>query len=277
MQYQTPEERQIFNNQSQNRFSENQNIPNFNLAPKNNQKIQWIYVNPSIYIMYCLLNGISLSAGCFLKLLFPISRETIGKKSIITGIPIIRNYYFVFPFLLNLIYFIWCIYKYYTDSSIRNGFENSLFKFLKEIRGAFFFTNILLLLIFYALYYCVVLTTYKSYGFKLSGHVIASILSGGMIVNLHNTYEPFILLRKDPNFNKYISYANTFLYYHSIYTIFWSAWIFHQVLELILAYTISVASLVLAHVINIDELLLNLIDMNDPRKNPIILYRCNNK
>ena len=74
-----------------------------------------------------------------LKLLFPISRETIGKKSIITGIPIIRNYYFVFPFLLNLIYFIWCIYKYYTDSSIRNGFENSLFKFLKEIRGAFFF------------------------------------------------------------------------------------------------------------------------------------------
>jgi hypothetical protein len=139
MQYQTPEERQIFNNQSQNRFSENQNIPNFNLAPKNNQKIQWIYVNPSIYIMYCLLNGISLSAGCFLKLLFPISRETIGKKSIITGIPIIRNYYFVFPFLLNLIYFIWCIYKYYTDSSIRNGFENSLFKFLKEIRGSFFF------------------------------------------------------------------------------------------------------------------------------------------
>ena len=223
--------------------------------------------------MYCLLNGISLSAGCFLKLLIPINRESIGKKRILTGIPIIRNYYFVFPFLLNVVYFMWCIYKYYTDSSIRNISENSLFKFLKKIRGAFFFSNILLLIIFYVLYYFVVLPTYKNYGFKLSGHVIASILSGGMIVNLHNTYEPFIKLKKDPNFNKYLSYANMFLYYHSIYTIFWSAWIFHQVLELIFAYTISVISLVLAHVVNVDELFLNLIDFNDPRRNPTILYK----
>ena len=205
MKYQMPEESQFLNNQTLNRFSETQSIPNSDLQQKNNQKIEWIYVNPSIYIMYCLLNGISLSAGCFLKLLIPINRESIGKKRILTGIPIIRNYYFVFPFLLNVVYFMWCIYKYYTDSSIRNISENSLFKFLKKIRGAFFFSNILLLIIFYVLYYFVVLPTYKYYGFKLSGHVIASILSGGMIVNLHNTYEPFIKLKKDPNFNKYVS------------------------------------------------------------------------
>ena len=273
MKYQTQEESQIFNDQSQNRFSEAESISDFNLTQKNNQKKEWTYVNPCIYIKYCLLNGISLSVGCFLKLLFPISRETRGKKSILTGIPIIRNYYFVFPLLLNLIYFIWCIYKYYTDSSI--SFENNLFKFLKEIRGAFLFTNILLLIIFYVLYYLVVLPTYKSFGFKLSGHIIASILSGGMIVNLHNTYEPFINLKNDPNFNKYISYDNKFLYYHSIYTIFWSAWIFHRVLELIFAYAISIISLVLAHVINVDELFLNLIDFS-ARKNPVILYRYNN-
>ena len=102
---------------------------------------------------------------------------------------------------------------------------------------------------------------YKVYGFKISGHTIASILSGGMIVNLHNTYEPFNALKMDPTFNKYIYYVNAFLYYHSIYTVFWSSWIFHQVPELIVGFTISVFSLVLAHVINIDEIILNLIDL----------------
>ena len=236
------------------------------------QKVEWIYVNPSIYIAYCLLNGISLSAGCFLKLLFPISRYSIGKKSILTGIPIIRNNYFALPVLLNLIYFIWCIYKYYKNTSIKVKYKNSLLEYLKHIRCAFFFTNVLLLIIFYVLYYLIVLPIYKVYGFKISGHTIASILSGGMIVNLHNTYEPFNALKMDPTFNKYIYYVNAFLYYHSIYTVFWSSWIFHQVPELIVGFTISVFSLVLSHVINIDEIILNLIDFNYRRKNPVILY-----
>ena len=205
--------------------------------------------------MYCLLNGISLSLGCLFKLIHPLGRDSIGKKSILTGIPIIRNYYFVFPMLLNFIYFIWFISKYFTNPSIRVTYEN-IFKYLKIYRGAFFFTNIFLLIIFYVLYYFIVLSIYNNYGFKLSGHVIASVLSGGMIVNLHNIYESFINMNYniDPNFNKYISYANIFLYYHSIYTIFWSAWIFHQVPELIFAYLISVIFLVFAHVINVDEL-----------------------
>ena len=258
-------------NQFSQRFPERPNQQNESqIIPP--QKVEWIYVNPSIYIAYCLLNGISLSAGCFLKLLFPISRYSIGKKSILTGIPIIRNNYFVLPVILNVIYFIWCIYKYYKNTSIKVKYKNSLLEYLKHIRCAFFFTNVLLLIIFYVLYYLIVLKIYKVYGFKISGHTIASILSGGMIVNLHNTYEPFNALKMDPTFNKYIYYVNAFLYYHSIYTVFWSSWIFHQVQELIAGFAISVFSLVVAHVINIDELILNLIDFNYRRKNPVILY-----
>ena len=272
MKYQSNERAQILNNYSPNFTEESQNKPNLNTIQNIKPRVEWIYVNPSIYIMYILLNGLSISAGCFLKLLFPISRESIGKKSILTGIPIFRNYYFVFPVILNLVYFIWCIFTFYKNQSIKIMYEKSLLKYLKNIRGAFFFTNILLLFIFYILYYFVVLSIYKGYGFKLSGHIIASILSGGMIVNLHNTYEPFINLNLDLNFNKYISYANMFLYYHSIYTIFWSSWIFHQVIELGFAYFISVMFLVIAHVINVDELVLNLIDFKPQRRNPVILY-----
>jgi hypothetical protein len=236
-------------------------------------KQKWIYINPSIYLMYCLLNGFSILLGCFFKLVYPISRESIGKKSILTGIPIIRNNYFVGPFLLNLTYFIWSIYIFYKNPYIKAKYRNSVLNYLKHIRGAFFFTNIFLLMIFYALYYYITIPIFKSYGFKLSGHTIASILSGGMIVNLHNTYEPFSKLNLDNKFNNYISMINMFLYYHSIYTIFWSSWIFHTIQELVYAYIISISSLVMIHSVNIDELMLNLFDFSNPRKNPVIIYK----
>ena len=234
---------------------------------------KYIYVNPSIYLMYCLLNGFSILLGCFFKLIYPISRESIDKKSLLTGIPLIRNNYFVGPILLNLTYFIWCIYIFYKNPSIKAKYKNSVLNYLKHIRGAFFFTDIFLLIIFYALYYYVTIPINKNYGFKLSGHTIASILSGGMIVNLHNTYEPFSKLKLDMKFNKYIFMINMFLYYHSIYTIFWSSWIFHNIKELVLAYIITVSTLVFIHSVNIDELFLNLIDLYNPRKNPVILYK----
>ena len=254
---------------SQSRINQDQSMQ----SDSSTDKQKWIYINPSIYLMYCLLNGFSILLGCFFKLVYPISRESIGKKSILTGIPIIRNNYFVGPFLLNVTYFIWSIYIFYKNPYIKAKYRNSVLNYLKHIRGAFFFTNIFLLVIFYSLYYYITIPTFKSYGFKLSGHTIASILSGGMIVNLHNTYEPFSKLNLDNKFNNYISMINMFLYYHSIYTIFWSSWIFHTIQELVYAYIISISSLVMIHSVNIDELMLNLFDFSNPRKNPVIIYK----
>lgn len=269
---QEQEEKQNLNlNRAPKKNFENQNESN--LSQKKIPKKEWIYVNPSIYLGYCSLNGISIFIGCILKNIIPITRDSIGKKSILTGIPIIRNNYFVLPVILNLIYFLWCIYKYYTNKSLEEMNENSILKYLKHIRGAFFFTNALLLIIFYILYYLIVILIYKITGFKISGHVIASILSGGMIVNLYNTYEPFIALNIEQNFNKYISYITTFLYYHSIYTVFWSSWIFHKVTELICGFLISVSSLLAVHMVNVDELFLNLIDSIISRKNNKVLYK----
>lgn len=273
MKYQSNEEEETsqFMNDSQEQSNLSAEKP---IQKKSSQESpKYIYVNPSIYLMYCLLNGFSILLGCFFKLIYPISRESIGKKSLLTGIPLIRNNYFVGPILLNLTYFIWCIYIFYKNPSIKAQYKNSVLNYLKHIRGAFIFTDIFLLIIFYVLYYYVTIPINKNYGFKLSGHTIASILSGGMIVNLHNTYEPFSKLKLDMKFNKYIFMINMFLYYHSVYTIFWSSWIFHNIKELVLAYIITVSSLVFAHSINIDELFLNLIDLYNPRKNPVILYK----
>ena len=240
---------------------------------KTQQQKEWIYVNPSIYLIYCLLNGISLILGCLFKLINPITREMVGKKSILTGIPIIRNNYFVFPLILNFSYIIWCIYIYYSNVNIRTRYGKNLIYYLKKIRGCFMFTNITLLLLFYVLYKGVYEPIYKTYLLRISGHILASIFSGGMIVNLHHTYEPFLQMKLGGNFSNIIFYCNMFLYYHSIYTIFWSSWIFHQVAELIISFIISISFLVLVHVINIDELTLNVFDFSYPSKSPKILYR----
>ena len=97
-------------------INDNQSPTRSNQEQLNQMNPKYIYVNPSIYLMYCLLNGFSILLGCLFKLIYPITRESIGKKSLLTGIPIIRNNYFVGPFFLNLIYFIWCIYAFYKNS-----------------------------------------------------------------------------------------------------------------------------------------------------------------
>ena len=107
---------------SQSRINQDQSMQ----SDSSTDKQKWIYINPSIYLMYCLLNGFSILLGCFFKLVYPISRESIGKKSILTGIPIIRNNYFVGPFLLNLTYFIWSIYIFYKNPYIKAKYRNSL-------------------------------------------------------------------------------------------------------------------------------------------------------
>ena len=168
MKYQTNEEEEetsqfMNNNQVQSNFSQEKLIQ----SKSAQESPKYIYVNPSIYLMYCLLNGFSILLGCFFKLIYPIS---IGKKSLLTGIPLIHNNFFVGPILLNLTYFIWCIYIFYKNPSIKAKYKNSVLNYLKNIRGAFIFTDIFLLIIFYALYYYATIPINKNYGFKLSGH-----------------------------------------------------------------------------------------------------------
>ena len=242
------------------------NQPSEKYSELNKPKNEWIFINPSIYLIYCLLNGASIAFGCLFKLLFPMSRESIGKKSILTGIPIIRQYFFVLPIILNITFFIWIIYIY------SNEREKSFINYMKKRRSCFFFTNLLLLILFFIIYNNVFGEIFRLYGIKLSGHILASILSGGMIVNLHYSYYPIIEKYKYSNII-YTTYINTFLYYHNIYTIFWSAWIFHQVKELFISYFVSISFLVTIHSINIDELIWNLFDFQYPKKNPKILYK----
>lgn len=266
----------FFNNAS-NEEEERKKLINQNGEINNNKGNQvkqkeWIYVDPSIYFIYFLLNGVSFILGSILKLIKPISRNTIGKNSILTGIPLLRKYFFLFPISMSVIYFIWCVWKYYTNSSMRAQHERNIFKYLKNIRGAFLFTNLIILVSFYLLYNGIYHSIYKYYGFRLSGHILASILSGGMMANLHHTYQPFIELKIDPKFNLYFSYVNIFLYYHSIYTIFWTAWIFHRITELVISFIISMGTLIVIHVANVDCFLLNLIDCNMAKKNRVILF-----
>lgn len=253
---------------NQNNIS-NPNINNNQIAVKEN----WVYVNPSIYFSYFLLNGIAIIIGTLCKLFYPISRQTIGKNSFLTGIPLLRRYFFLFPFSMNAVYFIWCIFHYLNNVSIRNKYDHDFIKYLKNIRCGFLFSNITLLIMFYVLYYRVYMPIYHLYGFRLSGHMLSSLLSGAMIVHLVFTYEPFIARNISLTFNYYFRLANIFLYFHSIYTIISTSWIFHTLTELILSFLISMIVIIIIHIVNVDCLMLNLIDWNSVKRRSVILYR----
>ena len=214
---------------------------------------------PKIYFHYWIYLGISMFFGAIMKIIYSLKREVIGKKSILTGIPILRTQFFLCPTLLNLILFIYIIYLY-NKSSLKQNYNNSIIKFLKKIRCGFLITNLILFFYFFLIYHKVFIPVFKVSKFKISGHVFASMLSGAMLIHLNITSKIFIDSNIEIYNMKIFSLISKFLLFHSVYVIFWSSWIFHNIIDLFLSFIIGTMSLSFIHFSNFDKLILTLID-----------------
>ena len=214
---------------------------------------------PKIYSHYWISLGFSILFGMIMKLLFSLKREDIGKKSILTGIPILRTKFFLCPTLLNLTLFIYIIYLY-NKSSLKQNYNNSIIKYLKKIRCGYLITNLILFFYFFLIYHKVFIPVFKVSKFKMSGHVFASILSGAMLIHLNITSKIFIDSNIEINNMKIFSLISKILLYHNVYVIFWSSWIFHTVVDLLLSFFFGIMSLSFIHLSNFDKLILTLMD-----------------
>ncbi len=81
-----------------------------------------ITLNPFIYYYYWVFIGISAIFGQISKIIFKSNWKKFGKKSLITGIPFLRTQFFVFPVILNLIFFIWLIFIFKTNINLNNKY-----------------------------------------------------------------------------------------------------------------------------------------------------------
>jgi hypothetical protein len=227
-----------------------------------NLNIRKIKVNLETFYNYTLLAGLAVLLGSFCQIIFPIHRLTVGKFSILTGLPFLRNNFFFFPVSLSILALIWCVDTYFREKEIKEKMENCLIKYLRKINFAFIASNILSFGIFYFIYYTLYLPLMNDSGFKLSGHVLACIFSSYMLTNLKNICEMFRNQNIRRKMMTYVTNICTFLLYHNIYTIFWTCWIFHSVKESVFSYIFSFIFVIILHFIKIDRTLLILFQTN---------------
>lgn len=228
-----------------------------------NLQIRKIKTNLENFYNYTLLTGLAVLLGSFCQLIFPIHKLTIGKFSILTGLPFLRNNFFFFPVSLSILALIWCLVIFYNkDINIDERMNNCLIKYLRKINFAHLVSNLLSFGIFYFIYYTLYLPLMDHRGFKLSGHVLACLFSCYILTNLKNLCDMF----RNENIKRKLMTSTTnicsFLLYHNIYTIFWTCWVFHSVKESVFSYIFAFIVVIIINFIQLDRTILILFESN---------------
>ena len=203
--------------------------------------------NYSVYVALTIL------IGGMAQLIYSPSRDIIGKSSILTGLPIIRNYFFLFPLLLSLSAFIWTIVNF-REPEISKSSEHSLFRFLIKIKLAYLVTNSVLWVFFYFVYYQAYIPLWKSHEFKLSGHVLACLFSGGILTNIQQLCEMFKNENIKRDLMQYTINACKFFLFHNLYCIFWTSWVFHKIRETVISFFLGLIAVVIINSLGLDRL-----------------------
>jgi hypothetical protein len=211
------------------------------------------------YSNYLILQGLAIVLGSLLKNIYTLEADYIGRNSFITGFPIIRNYFFLFPGIITVLFFLQLI-LIFSHEEVSKHLEYSIIKFFHKTRFGYLFTNFILFLIFYIMLNHLYIPVSNHNGFKLSGHILACMTSGSMLINIQNIAENL----KSQNIKKKLmdgikSICNILLF-HNLYTIVWTVWVFHHIREAVLSYIIAMFYTFFINSLNIDRLIALLIN-----------------
>jgi hypothetical protein len=226
---------------------------------ENTKKIQIksIKYNLDKFYEYSMRLAIVIILGCSLKLIYTIEPKSIGKNSLLTGIPYLRDYNLSMPLILNISLFIWLI-AMYTNPEISSQMNNDIAKYLYKNRGCYIITNLVLLLFFYILYFQLYIPLWYEHEFRLSGHVLATLFSGSMLCNLINFCEDYKIFNIKRNLMEGITKLCKFLLFHNLYVIIWTVWVFHEMREAVLSFIISLIYTLLINYVSLDRLVISI-------------------
>lgn len=258
-------------NQSfQNQVESNQNNSPHNQTKNNIQSqgtqiLKPIYPHPLSYLYICLNLITVIIIGKVWGAISPQTRKNYNKSGYKTGIPFLRNYYFLLPEIFSLIQFIVIIKTYRNKKYIPSLYNEhpTLIKFLRAIRAGYFFTNIYFLVTFYMIYYCAIIPIKNKYKFKISGHVLASLFCLEILSNIMKISKTRLMaLNKNSIINNLLYYNSLGLSFHIYYCILWTARVFHSTIEIIVSLIISCLFSVFIEIIDVDFLILSNFDEN---------------
>ena len=209
------------------------------------------------YLISYLFYDLIIIIGSILKYIYPLKSKDITKTSYLTGIPLFRYNFFLFPFIITFICFFLIIIIYYFKNKIKEEY-NSLINFFQTINLGYIITNLFIFGYFFLIYTFVIQFIYKYLDFKISGHTFASLLSGEMLVNMMYIFLFFHKNKIYQLINKILIFVSIFLIIHNGYTLLWTSWVFHPIPELVSSFFLSVISLFLIHYFEFDKLIIKL-------------------
>ena len=229
-----------------------------------NSELNFKYINFKPYLLFWLISDSILMIGSVFKYIFPIDAKEFGKDNNITGIIFLRNNYFLFPLIITIITLLLIIIIYYTNEKIRENNQSSFINFLLNINLGYLITNFLIFGYFF-LFYAIILFIKEKTGFKVSGHTFATLLSGDMLINVIYVFIYFYKNNVSKIIFIFLIFFSMFLLIHSIYVLFWTAWIYHPLSELISSFYFSVLSLIMFHYLSFEKFICKCI------------YKCSNE
>jgi hypothetical protein len=205
------------------------------------------FIQYSIYVVFAIL------LGSFLKLISSLNRHHLGKSSYLTGIPLLREAFFLFPIIFSVLCFLLSVFKIFSTVP-----ESERLFFLKKAKLGFILTNIVLFIIFDLFYNQLAKPLNNSHEFKLSGHIFAALFSGCILINCQTVIERLI---EENYLTKYMTYAKktlTFLNLHSVYCIFWTSWLFHPIRETLFAFILGFIAIIIINYLDIEGIVVTL-------------------
>ena len=222
-----------------------------------NSEINFKDISFRPYLINYLFYDLIIIIGSIFKYIFQLKSNDISKTSYLTGIPLFRNNFFLFPFILTCICFFLIIIIYYFKIKIKEEY-NSFINFLQNINLGYIITNLFIFGYFFLIYNYVILLILEKTKFKISGHTFACLLSGEMLINMMYIFLTFHKNRIYQLINKILIFFSIFLIIHNGYTLLWTSWIFHPVPEIVSSFFLSIISLFLIHYIQFDKLIIKL-------------------
>lgn len=215
-----------------------------------------IKINVTLYRIAFLLFLMIITIGAILQITKPLTYNDVSGKTGLTGLPILNAYYLHILELLFMFYNLIITLKHIC-TSFKSFLVNAksckiVFYFLNSVNCLFFFSNLVYFCLFILIHQLIFDPLCVKTGFKISGHLYEALIFSAVSVNFHMVYMHFISMKIDKVINYIALGINGLLFLHTLYTILWTSWVFHSILEMFSSFLISALVVFITRNIKID-------------------------
>lgn len=203
--------------------------------------------------------AIVILIASLMKIFIKIDRVAfVNYYTYLTGLPFLRNNTLVLPVIINIIAVIEIFLAF---SKKKNELKDLRFDiFISKMKLAYSGTNIGLIIVFFMLYNQLYTPYFEYSAFRLSGHTLAILVKNTILINVMAVCMKFIELNMQRKHMVIINFCCRFLVFHGLYTLFWTALVYHTFTEMALSFVFAFFYIALVNALSLDNLVMTIIN-----------------